>query len=144
MKKILEIFTDGAYSSIRNQGGIGIVFILNGKILYQYSNTIKNTTNNKCELIAVILGLAAIKNKTDKIIIYTDSQYVVGCATKGWERKANVSLWNLYDKMIKRALLLCDDINFVWVKGHSKEDDYKSKMNRLVDKLALEASQVIL
>ena len=50
----LTVYTDGAYSSTRNQGGVGIVFVKNDKIIYEYSKCIQKTTNNRCELIAVI------------------------------------------------------------------------------------------
>lgn len=140
----IEVFTDGAYSSNRNQGGIGVVFVINGKKVYEYSNTIPNTTNNKCELLAVIYALRAVSKHTESLIIYSDSQYVIGCATKGWQRKKNVNLWKAFDTVYERAKTLCDSIEFVWVKGHTGKDDNFSKMNDLADKLAVEASHVIL
>ena len=42
-----ECYTDGAYSSARNQGGIGIVFIRNGEKVFEYSKGFKDTTNNR-------------------------------------------------------------------------------------------------
>ena len=136
--KTLELYTDGAFSPLKNVGGIGIVFILNGKKIYTYNKKIENTTNNKCELIAVITALNAISKPIDNIIIYTDSQYVLGCATKGWKRKKNVELWKKYDEILTKASSFCKNISFEWVKGHD-ENEY----NNLADKLAVEASKLV-
>lgn len=94
--KNIEIWTDGAFSSLRNSGGIGIVFSINGKKVYEFSKRIPNTTNNKCELLAVIYALSSISRPINSLTIYSDSQYVIGCATKGWKRKKNIELWDLY------------------------------------------------
>ena len=134
----IEIFTDGAYSSSRNVGGIGIVFIINGKLAYEFNKSISDTTNNKCELLAVIYALNSISKPIDSLTIYSDSQYVIGCITKGWQRKKNIELWELYDKVFLKASKYCSDIKFIWVKGHS-DNDYNNK----ADKLAQNASQEI-
>lgn len=137
MKK-LECYTDGAYSPMRNAGGIGIVFLINGEKVYEYNKKIENTTNNKCELLAVIYTLHAINKKLESVTIYTDSQYVIGCATKGWKRKANTDLWKRFDEELLRVKELCNEVNFEWVKGHEN-----SEFNKLADKLAVEASQLV-
>lgn len=137
----LEVFTDGAFSSSRNTGGVGVVFVIDGKKSYEFSKMIPNTTNNKCELLAVIYALNAVSRKIESLTIYSDSQYVIGCATKGWKRKKNVELWNLYDKVLNKAKQFCPNIDFCWVKGHTSSSDFFSQMNNLADKLAVEASQ---
>lgn len=139
----LEIFTDGAFSSSRNTGGVGIVFVINGEKSYEFSKMIPNTTNNKCELLAVIYALNAISKPVDSIIIYSDSQYVIGCATKGWKRKKNIELWNLYDKVFAKASQFCSNIKFCWVKGHTSNSNFFSEMNNLADKLARESLYLI-
>ena len=90
--------------------------------------------------MAVIYALNAISKPIEQMIIYSDSQYVIGCATKGWKRKKNVEYWALYDKVLKKAKTLCPDIQFIWVKGHEKSSDFNSQMNNLADRLAVEAS----
>lgn len=135
------IFTDGAYSSARDQGGIGIVFVKDGKKVYEFSKMIPHTTNNRCELSAVIYALNAISKPIDSIVIYSDSQYVIGCATKGWKRKKNLALWTIYDKILNKAQQFCPDITFCWVKGHTLNCDFFSEMNNLADELAVKASQ---
>lgn len=135
------IFTDGAYSSLRNQGGVGVVFVKDGKKIYEFSRMIPNTTNNRCEISAVIYALNAISKPIDSVTIYTDSQYVLGCINEGWQRKKNKVLWSIFDNIYNKASKFCQNIKFDWVKGHSKSDDFFSEMNNLADKLAVEASQ---
>ena len=131
-------YTDGAYSSSRNQGGIGIIILKNNKPILEYSKMYKNTTNNRMELTAIIIVLKSIKKPINSIIIYTDSMYCVGCASLGWKRKKNQLLWNVFDKELKRASELCSNIIFKHIKGH--EGNY---YNEMCDKLAVKASQLI-
>lgn len=141
----IVIYTDGAYSPTRDQGGIGIVVLKDNKKVLEYSNMYKRTTNNQMELGAVIIALRLIKKSCKSILIYSDSQYVIGCATLGWQRKKNVKLWLEYDKQLQRVSELCSNIQFVHVKGHQSggtlTDD--AKWNNYVDKLAVKASQLI-
>ena len=131
-------YTDGAYSSVRDQGGIGIIFLKNGEEVLRYSNMYKGTSNNQMELGAIIIALRMIKGKIDSLTIYTDSQYCIGCATLGWKRKKNKIMWTEFDKQYKRVKQLCPNIQSIHVKGHNGE-----KYNEIVDKLAVAASQSI-
>lgn len=135
--KNLKIITDGAYSSTRDQGGIGIIFLLNEKQIFEYSQMYKHVTNNKMEVAAVIVALRMIKGLVDSITIYTDSMYTIGCASLGWQRKKNKRLWEEYDKQYKRVSELCPNIEFKHVKGHA--GDY---WNTRADELAVKASQL--
>lgn len=132
------LITDGAYSSARDQGGIGLVFLKNGEKILEYSKMYKGVTNNMMELGAVIVGLRLIKNPIDSLTIITDSMYVIGCATKGWKRKKNAKLWQEFDSQYERVKALCPDIRFEHVKGHDGD-----KWNEYCDKLAVKASQSI-
>ena len=134
----LVIYTDGAYSSLRKQGGIGIVILQDNKKILEYSNMYKRTTNNQMELGAVIIALKVIKKNYDSIIIYTDSQYVIGCAILGWQRKKNVKLWQEFDKQYIRVKELCPNITFEHIKGHNGDT-----WNEYCDKIAVKASQLI-
>lgn len=127
----IDIFTDGAYSRKRDIGGIGIVFVKDNKIWYEYSKRIENTTNNKCELLAVIYALHSISNPFELITIYSDSKYVINCAVNGWTRKKNKGYWKLFDEELNKAKTFCNNIKFEWVKGHSD-----SEFNNKADKLA--------
>lgn len=134
MEKLIA-FTDGAYSSTRDQGGVGIVFVKGDNIIYKYSKCIQRTTNNRCELYAVIKALQAVSRPIDSLTIYSDSQYVVCSINKGWQRKKNKDLWSIFDRFYKLAQKYCPNIKFEWVKGHEN-----NKFNNLADRLAVEAS----
>jgi ribonuclease HI len=134
-----ECYTDGAYSSARNQGGIGIVFLRNDVKVAEYSKGFKHTTNNRMEIAAVLAAFKAFQQPVDSITIYTDSMYVIGCAALGWKRKKNISLWEQFDKEFGRIRKLCSHFEFKHVKGHAG-----NKWNSYVDKLAVEASQELL
>ena len=128
---MIEVYTDGAYSSSRNQGGLGIVFIKDNKVIAKFSKTYKNTTNNRMELMAVIIALQSIKDENE-ITIYSDSMYVIGTATQGWKRKKNLDLWEKYDAVIDSF----KTVTFKHIKGHST-----NVFNNLCDEMAVTASQ---
>jgi len=133
------IYTDGAYSPSRNKGGIGIVILKDDKIVLEYSKSYNNTTNNRMELTAVIMGLSCIKNKIDNLTVISDSQYVLGCITKGWERKKNKDLWEKFDIVESQVLSnYCKTIHYDWTKGHSNNE-----FNNKCDKLAVDATNLL-
>ena len=129
--KTYLIYTDGAYSSSRNQGGIGFVILNDGNEVATYSKMYKNTTNQRMEQMAAIVALESIKEPSI-ITVISDSQYVVSTYEKGWKRKANVDLWERFDK----AVMKHSEVHFKWTKGHA--DD---KYNKICDNLAQEASR---
>lgn len=131
----LECYTDGAYSSSRDQGGVGIVFVRNNEIIYKYNKCIQKTTNNRCELIAVIKTLQALSKWVDELVIYSDSQYVINSINLGWQRKKNKDLWSIFDYFYEQAKKYSDNIKFVWTKGHAD-----NMFNNMADELAVEAS----
>ena len=124
------LITDGAFSSSRNQMGIGLIFINrdSGKEILEYSRMYKG--------VSVIVGLRMIKKPIESLTICTDSEYVRGCASLGWKRKKNVKLWEEFDKQFERVKQLCPNVEFKHVKGHSGD-----KWNERADKLAVAASQ---
>lgn len=124
--KSITMYTDGACLGNPGPGGYGIVLIHENarKELYQ---GYKITTNNRMELLAVIVGLEAIKQPS-KVSIFSDSQYVVNSIIKGWVFKWQKNNWRKGDK--KRAenvdlwerllpLLSIHECHFEWVRGHS-------------------------
>ena len=133
----LVIYTDGACHVTTKIGGIGVVFTKENKLINTYSKQFTNVTNNEMELLAVIYALSAIK-ETNQVIIYSDSQYVIGCITKGWKRKKNIELWRKFDEVYAKTLKVCPDIKFEWVKGHNT-----SVFNNIADNLAVNASNFI-
>ena len=136
---MLQIYTDGAYKSSIDQGGIGIVWMKDNKVFKKYSKGFKHTTNNKMELIAMLCAFKSIKTSMDEVEFISDSQYVLGCLTKGWKKKKNVELWNILDKEYERVKSLVKNIKFTHVRGH--QDCFG---NNLADELASNASLELL
>ena len=135
MGKLLTIYTDGACQVSTGNGGVGVVFIKDNEIIYQFNKHFKDVTNNQMEIMAVIYALHAISTNFDSITVVSDSQYVLGCINKGWKRKKNQNYWQLFDQVYNKAKEFCSDIKFEWTKGHNT-DEY----NNLADRLAVEAS----
>ena len=129
MKEYL-IYTDGAYSSLRNQGGIAFTILDGDKEICTKFKTFKNTTNNRMELLSVIYALKMFKTKVTVTII-SDSQYVVKGYNDNWSKNKNSDLWAILLELIDKH-----DVTLTWTKGHAK-----NKYNEKVDLLALQASQ---
>jgi len=128
---MLELYTDG--SCVKNPdgpGGWAVVLIDDDKYEWYLSDGEEKTTNNRMELRAVIEGIKLI-NDGSVCKIYTDSKLVINCAMGLWKRKANIDMWEEYDKIVKNKI-----INYEWVKGHSG-----NYYNEKVDKLALEEAR---
>jgi ribonuclease HI len=134
----ITIYTDGASSGNPGPGGYGVVLI-SGKHRLEKSEGFRLTTNNRMELLAVITGLEALKIPGSKVVIYTDSKYVVDSVEKGWvfqweskafKNKKNPDLWIRFLKIYRKH-----KVRFVWIKGHANIPE-----NEICDRLAVEAS----
>ncbi len=128
MKKV-EIYTDGACKGNPGAGGYGTILVYNG-VEKELTGGYVETTNNRMELMAVIVGLKALKEPCE-VTLYSDSKYLVDSISKGWvygwrnkgwkksdgSQALNVDLW-------KEILLLNDKhkVNYIWVKGHAGHD----------------------
>ena len=141
--KNLRIYTDGAYSSARNQGGIGIVFVQeddgNDSIIAEISKGYRNTTNNRMEVRAILLALKAIAGHLNRVIIVSDSMYAIGGSHIGSiknKRNKNIDLFTELDKVVKEKREFINQLEIAWVKGH-----YEDKYNARADELAVQASQ---
>jgi ribonuclease HI len=129
---MIEIYTDGAYSSLRNQGGIAFVIVKDGKEVFNYSKTFKNTTNNRCEILAAIIALESIKIPSS-IKIISDSQYLVNTMNLGWNKiRKNSDLWIRMDKTVAFHKL----VEFEWVRGHST-NEYNNKCDKLANRCSV-------
>ena len=137
------VYTDGAYSSSRNKMGIGILFVKDSTPILEYSKMFNGGTNNKAEIIAIILALTMVKDPIDSLLIVSDSEYCIGCASLGWKRKKNCKLWEEFDKQFNRAKQLCPIIKFKHVRGHQKDNSDDTKWNNFVDRLAVKATELI-
>lgn len=132
------IYTDGSSRGNPGPGGFGTVLV-SGKHRKEISQGYRKTTNNRMELLAVIVGLRSLKRKGLKVLVVSDSKYVVDSVTKkwvyGWKKKGfkdkkNPDLWTAYLEAEKGL-----DITFKWVKGHAGHEE-----NERCDDLAVEAA----
>jgi ribonuclease HI len=139
MPNEITIFTDGASSGNPGPGGYGVVLI-SGKHRLEKSEGFRLTTNNRMELLAVIVGLESLKIPGSKVVVYTDSKYVADSVEKGWifqwekkafSKKKNPDLWIRFLKVYRKH-----NVKFVWIKGHAN-----NKENEICDRLAVEASR---
>ena len=135
------IYTDGACSGNPGPGGWGAVIFDENKKQSNISGKETMTTNNRMELLAPIMAIKRIKEKSE-ITVYTDSTYLKNGITdwiKKWEKNGwktatkkpvkNKELW----KKLKN-LSLKHSIKWIWVKGHAED-----KYNNLADDLAQRA-----
>lgn len=93
---MFEIYTDGAFNPVTREGGWAAVVLEDGN-KQVYSGSVSNTTNNRMEITAALEGLLKTPPGAE-LTVYTDSQYLYGCASRGWERKANRDLFEQLDK----------------------------------------------
>ena len=136
----VTVYTDGGASGNPGPGGYGIV-LLSGKHRKELSGGFRLTTNNRMELLAVIIALETLKYDGTDVTIYSDSKYVVDAVTKGWvfnwekknyAKKKNPDLWKRFLKIYPKH-----NVKFVWVKGHAGND-----LHEVADRLAVSAYQV--
>ena len=147
-KLLVEMYTDGACSGNPGAGGYGTILRFKDSSGKYHENELtagyKLTTNNRMELLAVIVGLEALK-KPCKVKITSDSKYFIDAFEQkwidSWQRNnwktaakkpvKNVDLW-------QRLLLAMKphDINLVWVKGHNGHE-----FNERCDELAVNSSK---
>ena len=140
MEHDVHIYTDGAAKGNPGRGGYGVVMELVGTPhKKEFYEGFRHTTNNRMELLAVIVGLEKLKKTNMKVLIVSDSKYVVDSVLKkwvfGWEKKSftgkkNPDLWTRFLKIYRKH-----QVDFKWIKGHNNHPQ-----NELCDELAVMAS----
>jgi len=119
---LIEIFTDGSSRGNPGPGGYGTILRFKQHVK-ELTAGFRLTTNNRMELLAVIVGLEAIKTNNLPVTIYSDSKYVVDAVEKkwvhGWQKKgfagkANGDLWARFLRIYAQH-----QVKFVWIKGHA-------------------------
>ncbi len=119
---MITIYTDGSSRGNPGRGGYGTVMLYKGH-RKELTEGYRLTTNNRMELLAVIVGLEALKKPGMVVEIYSDSQYVVDAVNKGWvwnwqkkafKGKKNADLWQRFIPAYRKH-----DVTFRWIKGHS-------------------------
>ena len=135
----INIYTDGSAKGNPGKGGFGVVLI-SGNHYKEISQGFRHTTNNRMELLAVIVGLEHLKNINSEVQVYSDSKYVVDSIEKKWvfqwekkhfKGKKNADLWKRFLIIYKKH-----KVSFNWVKGHAGHPQ-----NEKCDYLAVEASE---
>lgn len=138
MPPLITLYTDGSSRGNPGQGGYGVV-LLSGPHRKELSQGFKLTTNNRMELMAVIVGLEELKFPGSIVTVYTDSKYVADAVEKkwifAWEKKSfkdkkNPDLWKRFLEVYRKH-----QVRFVWVKGHATNVE-----NNRCDKLATDAA----
>ncbi len=135
---MINIFTDGSSRGNPGPGGYGTILI-SGPHRKELSEGFRLTTNNRMELLSVIIGLESLKKKEEQVTVFSDSKYVVDSVEKGWvfgwvkknfHGKKNADLW-------KRFLLIYNEhqVKFKWIKGHNNHPE-----NERCDELAVAAA----
>lgn len=118
----IQIYTDGSSLGNPGPGGFGVV-MLYGNHRREISQGFRKTTNNRMELLAVIIGLEALKKPNLEVHVFTDSQYVQKAVSQGWvfgwEKKGfkkikNPDLWKRFLPIYRQH-----KVQFHWVKGHA-------------------------
>lgn len=134
----VTVYTDGSSRGNPGPGGYGIV-MLSGKHRKELSEGFKHTTNNRMELLSVIVALEKLKGGGHNVRIYSDSKYVVDAVEKGWvfnwkkkafKGKKNPDLWERFLRIYPK-----NNVKFTWVKGHDG-----NALNERCDELAVEAA----
>lgn len=137
MADLITIYTDGAASGNPGPGGFGVVLI-SGIHRKELMAGFRLTTNNRMELLAVIVGLEALKIPGLKVTVYSDSRYVVDAVEKGWvfgwekkgfKDKKNPDLWKRFLAVYRQH-----QVKFIWIKGHAAHPE-----NERCDFLAVQA-----
>ena len=133
------IYTDGSAKGNPGNGGYGIVMI-SGGYRKEFQKGFRLTTNNRMELLAVIIALESVKKEQSVITVYSDSKYVIDAVEKNWvfiwekknfSKKKNPDLWIRFLKIYRKQ-----KVRFLWVKGHSN-----NKENERCDFLAVQAAE---
>lgn len=134
----INLYTDGSSRGNPGPGGYGVVLTC-GPHRREISCGYECTTNNRMELLAVIVGLEAIKRPNAQVNIYSDSSYVVKAINEGWlvnwqkkglHKQKNADLWERFLRISCKHQL-----RFFWIKGHAGHPE-----NERCDRLAVEAA----
>lgn len=135
--KTVDIYTDGACSGNPGVGGYCAILMYNGaeKVLSGYE---LETTNNRMELLAVIKGLEALKEKCN-VNLYSDSQYVVDAFLQNWVFSWQQNGWKTAGKKAVKnpdlwlrllELYNAHNVTFIKVKGHS-DNEYNNRCDKI-------------
>lgn len=137
----VNVYTDGACSGNPGKGGYGILMEWVGKpYVKEFSEGFRLTTNNRMELLSVIVALEQLKKEGITVVVFSDSKYVVDSVEKKWvfnwvkkgfKDKKNADLWRRFLLVYKKH-----EVKFIWIKGHNDH-----AQNERCDQLAVKAAK---
>jgi len=131
---VIEIYADGAYNPVLHQGGWGAVIVEDGQKRV-FSGIAGSTTSNRMEITAALEGISRTPQGSE-VVVYTDSQYLFGCMTRGWQRRANRDLWESLDEAVSRR-----KVRWQWISGDVGNQFHKEAHN-LATNLASQGEMV--
>ena len=108
----IRIYTDGSAKGNPGPGGYGIVLLSDEGHRKEVAKGYRKTTNNRMELLSVIVALEMLKTRPMDVLVYSDSKYVVDAVEKKWvfswekkyfNKKKNVDLWKRFLIVYRRA-----------------------------------------
>lgn len=139
--KHVQLYTDGAASGNPGPGGYGLILELPGTTyIKEWSEGFEHTTNNRMELMAVIVGLELLKEAPLTVTVFTDSKYVCDAVEKKWvlrweregfKKQKNQDLWERFLLIYRKH-----KVQIKWIKGHNQHPQ-----NERCDALAVAASK---
>ena len=138
--KQVNVYTDGACSGNPGPGGWGAILEYKGT-RKELSGGEAQTTNNRMEMTAVLRALEALKEQC-RVVLCSDSKYVIDALSKGWAKKWRANGWKRGDKkpalnpdLWEQLLNACErhEIEYQWIKGHAGHPE-----NERCDELAVE------
>ena len=134
---MIKIYTDGACKGNPGVGGWGALILQDDKNIELFGGE-NETTNNRMELMAVIMALKEM-SPSEELTIYTDSTYVQKGISE-WIKNWKLNNWRSSNKKPvknKDLWMQLDEasyarkINWEWVKGHAGNEG-----NEKADELA--------
>lgn len=131
---MIEIYTDGAYDPIVRRGGWAAVVVEDGQKRV-FSGATEGTTGNRMEITAALEGVLHTPQGAE-IVVYTDSQYLYGCMTQGWKRRANSDLWEKLDAAVGER-----KVRWEWME-RDKDNVFHKEAHALATNLIRESAEV--
>ena len=110
--KTIQLFTDGCSLGNPGNGGAGAILVY-GDNQKELSQFLPETTNNRAELQAIIIGLEALRESCH-VQVFSDSQVTVKCASGEYGRSSNLDLWQDYD-----AVSAGHQVTLEWIRKDS-------------------------
>lgn len=150
--RTVELWSDGSGTVVGEPGGWAFILRVQQPdgswVEKEECGACSATSNNRQELMAVIMGLRALK-KTCRVVIHADSEYVLKGISeylpkwiaRDWSKVKNPDLWKELVPLLKTH-----DVTTSWVRGHNGTDlnERCDKMAGAQRRVAIESGEVFL